>query len=613
AVAVLPAAACWVVGIAIGVVWERGRALWHAVAVAGLLALLVALLLDAWLTTDEHFGLVGAGAGLAWMIAIVAYRELDLVASWTRAVGAAAPGVVAIFLFASPVSALVVPDKTAPVERVATNGAPVVLIVLDELPLTALLDGDGGIDATLYPELAALANDATWYRNTTTVHGFSTSAVPAIFSGRYPDRVAPAPTSSNFPETLFTFLGGSYDLHAFEQYDLCGAATCEGDGTDQVARTTELVGDSMRTIWDKLVPDAPPSIAFEHAGRSSVASIEDMIGSIDGSHHSLYATHVFLPHAPFEYTASGTRYEDPDPYFGLVADRELQALRWSGPATATLAEIRHRLQLQFTDALVGRIVDRLRAVGIYDDAVVVVTADHGIAFRSGEPHRVVTDRNANEILWVPLLVKAPNQTRGVVDDTNVETVDILPLIAQLLDAELPWIVDGVAPGARPSDEKHYFSAWDGTERAGGITYDGRDRFRSVVRSGRDARATAPGFAAYATGRHDELLGRAVASMRVGAGAGVVELDGGAHRRITDREPLPLVVQGRLRDADTVRDLAVAVNGRVAAITRSFAVGREAHFAAMVPDWLMRKGDNEVSVYAVTDRSNRPTLMELDIR
>ena len=47
---------------------------------------------------------------------------------------------------------------------------------------------------------------------------------------------------------------------------------------------------------------------------------------------------------------------------------------------ANLERQRHLLQASYTDRLVGQILQRLEEVGVYDDAAIVVTADHGIAF-----------------------------------------------------------------------------------------------------------------------------------------------------------------------------------------------------------------------------------------
>ena len=44
---------------------------------------------------------------------------------------------------------------------------------------------------------------------------------------------------------------------------------------------------------------------------------------------------------------------------------------------------RHLLQLAYVDSLIGDLVQELKAQGIYDDALVVLTADHGISFEPG--------------------------------------------------------------------------------------------------------------------------------------------------------------------------------------------------------------------------------------
>ena len=49
------------------------------------------------------------------------------------------------------------------------------------------------------------------------------------------------------------------------------------------------------------------------------------------------------------------------------------------------------LQVGYTDRLVGRILERLRQAGLFDRAMVVVTADHGVSFRS----RPITPRHGH--------------------------------------------------------------------------------------------------------------------------------------------------------------------------------------------------------------------------
>ena len=81
----------------------------------------------------------------------------------------------------------------------------------------------------------------------------------------------------------------------------------------------------------------------------------------------------------------------------------------------------------------------------------MVTADHGAAFEVGEPLRGVSTANADNVLWVPLLVKAPGQATGQIDDRPARTIDVLPTMAEILDLDLPDGVDGVSLlGPEPS-------------------------------------------------------------------------------------------------------------------------------------------------------------------
>lgn len=610
AVVLLPPLVLWVVSALASRLTKRLGDLLHAASVAGLAAVLVALLVD---QLTGRWETVGVAFGIVWLGGTVLFAEVPAIRAWPRVLSLAAPVIVVLFLFLSPVSALVLPEGELPSHEVRTNGAPVVLIVLDELPLTALLDGHGQIDKDLYPNLARFAGDSTWYRNTTTVHGFTTSAVPAIFTGRYPPSPARAPNSFNFPESLFTLLAPTYDVHAFENYDLCPSASCEGRDVDRVEVMSDLVSNGLSTIWDRLVPDAPPMIAFETAGPTSLANFAQLAASIEPGSHRLYVTHVFLPHTPFQFTADGRRYVDPDPYFGLAADQSINALRWNSDATAALARIRHRIQMQYTDDLLGEVLDRMRVFDIYDDAVVVITADHGVAFHGGEPHRVVTDATAPDILWVPLLVKAPGQDAPVVTDVNVETVDILPTIASLLDAEIPWPIDGVVAGSRDTDVKRFFSDWNGAAGVEGIPFDGTAHLARVLKADASQEGPSLRFAPYATGVHDNLLGVPVGERDMESAAhGEVSIDDlRSYAEIAQDRPLPLVVQGTLHAGEPVEALAVVVNGRIAAVVEPYRTGTQYRFAAMIPDFVLRTEDNRVEVFGVSRDRGRLELLRLE--
>jgi hypothetical protein len=152
---------------------------------------------------------------------------------------------------------------------------------------------------------------------------------------------------------------------------------------------------------------------------------------------SLWYVHFMLPHSPWQYLPSGERYSvRPAPGWG--ADEV-----WNPNQTAVDQDWqRHLFQLGYADTVLGRLVARLRATGLYDRALVVVTADHGISFRAGQKRRPLSPANLQDIAYVPLFVKAPGQQQGQVVTGLARTIDIVPTIAREVRVPIPWQVDG---------------------------------------------------------------------------------------------------------------------------------------------------------------------------
>lgn len=82
-------------------------------------------------------------------------------------------------------------------------------------------------------------------------------------------------------------------------------------------------------------------------------------------------------------------------------------------------------EVRASDAAVGRVLDRLRALGLYDDALIVFTSDHGEEFFE---HGLIEHGHAlyDEVLRVPLLVKLPRQSARVDVRHNVANWEIAP-------------------------------------------------------------------------------------------------------------------------------------------------------------------------------------------
>ena len=239
---------------------------------------------------------------------------------------------------------------------------------------------------------------------------------------------------------------------------------------------------------------------------------------------------------------------------------------------------RHLLQLGYADRVLGRLLDRLRATGLYDRAVLVVTADHGVSFRAGQKRRPLSDANRQDIAYVPLFVKAPGQRRGRVVAAAARTTDILPTLAGASGVRIPWHVDGHSLlGPRPAERTVILVKDKGkrfTIPAAGLL---RLREQALKRQLRLFGSGQPSSTLFAVGPDRALLGHS--------------FEGG--RRVTRLDPIdlstPLVqVSGRA----TGRSVVVVADGRVVAVD-PVAHGR---FWALVPR--AKLGGKPPQVFAV---------------
>ncbi len=323
---------------------------------------------------------------------------------------------------------------------------------------------------------------------------------------------------------------------------------------------------------------------------------------------ALYFLHMLLPHVPYQYLPSGNVYPPPDPEIGRLPTQDTWGV---ASAPVETGRQRHLLQLAYADSLIGDLVQELKDQGIYDDALVVLTADHGISFQAdaairGIEGQALTAELAADVAWVPLFVKEPGQTDGDVSDANVLTIDVLPTIADVLDIEIPFQVDGrSALGApRATDEKQ-LSLSDVTPD--GVTVLDPVDLPASARALMLERTVASFLPAvgdpwrwWRLGPAPELVGVPVGDLPAGrlTRLDAVLLDPSAYEDVPAAGVLPALVRGRVPVAAAETPLAVAVNGVVAATSRSYVEGTDMSFGVMVDESLLRAGPNEITVYAI---------------
>ena len=90
---------------------------------------------------------------------------------------------------------------------------------------------------------------------------------------------------------------------------------------------------------------------------------------------------------------------------------------------------RYAKAVQFADLNVGRVIESLKQQGRYDNALIIVTADHGESFTERELWFDHGTTAHEEQLHVPLIIKYPkNINAGTTDNRLVSLLDIAPTV-----------------------------------------------------------------------------------------------------------------------------------------------------------------------------------------
>jgi hypothetical protein len=557
-----------------------------------------------------------------------------------------------LFLLFSPTALLVRPaGNSASAATAATGGPhpPVVMLLLDELPLRSLLDSKGEVDARVFPSFARLAKRSHWFRNGTGVNGLTQYAVPSMLTGRYPTKEL-APSYVAHPDSFFSLLAPDYRIRSFESItQLCDPELCDetdpnpadagglrglfdeawkvakdlANPNQETAPDTEQFdeesagekasGEAMPTTKKPADGFAKTQPNFEALGHNQPERFQQFLEGLRPSDQpTVHFLHLLLPHSSWRYLPSGMTYP-----FGRLLGKGWVTDSWP----VEVAHQRHMLQLAYTDRLLGTLMEQMEATGLWDDALVVVTADHGNSFVPGTKGRVLETRPEVEadLAWVPVFIKEPGQSQGMTSDANWEHVDLLPTMADALGVTLPFRVDGISQlsDRRARTEKFFYN-----QPGDRVEFAPEDAFRIVLGGVTDAlgRGSEGPAGLYVTGSHPDWIGRSVSSLTsVG-----VDVDGPRSKltaQLADAvdfdavDPsagiVPALVWGTLsRSTDSA--VLIAVNGKVAAVSEVWRNEGEPTFEGMANDELFRTGANDLALYEVDDRAS-PQLRPIAFR
>jgi hypothetical protein len=371
-------------------------------------------------------------------------------------------------------------------------------------------------------------------------------------------------------------------------------------------------------VWEEATELCRPRLCGSH-GSTNVLS--RLINGRDGRFRAavrrisragkpqLTVIHALLPHEPRQYLPDGRRYQlagTPDVAIDGAGSHHRRFLQ-----EQTLQ--RDLLQLEFTDSLVKGLVDRLKAEGIYDDAIVAFISDHGESFDTkrtpagpfqlGELsfRRAVTKHNIEDVAGIALFVKYPGQTEGRIDDRFVRSVDLFPTIANAAGVR-------PRPGLMGQDlrEPGYRDHGDVAvqKQDGRVVAMPTARWRSRVDASKAHELSLFGFGSQSLfdfgpartlyGRRADDLGLRRVPVTLYRAADY------AHVRLR-RSYLPIHLIGRAKGSVAGKTLAFAIKGTVVASAPGYPrSGKKTpfDFSVMLPPEALDEGKNRIEVFEV---------------
>lgn len=304
----------------------------------------------------------------------------------------------------------------------ARSSPNILLIVIDTLRADRL--GSYGSRRGLTPFLDELAKKGVVFRNAYATSSWTPPSVASLFTSR-------------FPSQHRVFGGGSRlaDSETTLAERLKGAGYATAGFSANLSMTIELGVAQGFDHWSRFA-EGPIKPRGRQLRNEGVRWVDATCVEQPSVPCFLYLQYM-EPHAP---------YQAPEPYRGrfapadadehevAAANKKVVRLQLSDLSDheAELLEAAYDAEVAALDAELRLLFDELEQRRFLEDAIVVITADHGEEFRD---HGSFSHGRSlyNELVRVPLILLSRNVSGLQMVEATVSLIDVAPMILELAD------------------------------------------------------------------------------------------------------------------------------------------------------------------------------------
>lgn len=308
----------------------------------------------------------------------------------------------------------------------------VVLYVLDALRADHL--SCCGYRRETSPNIDQLAAQGVLFRNCFTPATWTRPAAASILSGAYPSvhrtQTRVDAFSASIPRLPEFLQDAGFDTAAFSAMANISIAGGFGQGFGQFV---ELFRDESLSARRRTSTAAEEGLGhLEAHTRIVLPRSEDIhmllyrwLRRTEGANRFAFVWSIDT-HVPYDPPPGFDRFVDQD-YEGDVDGSRQSVRKASGQDAQRLMNL-YDSEIFYNDYQIGQLLKELRSLGLYDDSLLIVTADHGEAFCE---HGLFSHGNVpyEELIHVPLIMKFPRgEFAGCDIGALVELIDLCPTI-----------------------------------------------------------------------------------------------------------------------------------------------------------------------------------------
>jgi arylsulfatase A-like enzyme len=322
----------------------------------------------------------------------------------------------------------------------------VIFILTDQWRSTAF--GYAGNNQVKTPSLDKFSKEAVNFNNCISVCAKCTPFRAALMTGRYPTTTGMFMNDLYLPDNELCmaemFKKSGYSTAFYGKWHLDGHGRFNNVAPERRQGFDYWKASECSHDYNKMLYFENDDPGVKYWNQYSPFAIEEDAGK--------YLEKVSKNNKPFLLflsieTPHFSKHQAPEEYLKMYPQSELQFPK--NVIVEKFPNLRQEMQDYYahctaTDKAIGNLINKIKSLGLFDNSIIIFTADHGEMMGSHGVRPREKQLAWDEAVKVPFLIRYPNigNNAGKETLTPINTPDILPTMLSLANISIPRTIEG---------------------------------------------------------------------------------------------------------------------------------------------------------------------------